>query len=60
MGFHYWNDNIQYTIRSKTMDAMTWTVLQLMTDTEVLEQQRRDAFDLEAYQRARAEEQAIQ
>jgi len=42
------------------MDAMTWTVLQLMTDTEVLEQQRRDTFDLEAYQRARAEEQAIQ
>lgn len=42
------------------MDAMTWTVLQLMTDTEVLEQQRRDAFDLEAYQRARAEEHAIQ
>ena len=42
------------------MNAMEWTVLQLMTDTEVLEQQRRDAFDLEAYQRARAEEQAIQ
>ena len=42
------------------MDAMTWTVLQLMTDTEILEQQRRDLLDLEAYQRARAEEQAIQ
>ena len=48
MGLCYWNVNIQYTIRSKTMDAMTWTVLQLMTDTLVLEQAR-DMIELDEY-----------
>ena len=33
------------------MDAMTWTVLQLMTDTLVLEQAR-DMIDLDEYRLA--------
>lgn len=41
------------------MDAMTWTVLQLMTDTLVLEQAR-DMIDLQEYQLAKAEQQALQ
>jgi hypothetical protein len=32
------------------MDAMTWTVLQLMTDTEILSQQAQDLIALEDYQ----------
>lgn len=34
------------------MDVMTWTVLQLMTDTEILLQQAHDRLDLEEYRLA--------
>lgn len=32
------------------MDAMTWTVLQLMTDTEIISQQAQELIAIEEYQ----------
>lgn len=34
------------------MDAMTWTVLQLMTDTEILSQQAQEQVAIEEYRLA--------
>lgn len=57
-----WESKVQRLVTETTLtarpDVMTWTVLQLMTDTLVLEQAR-DMIDLQEYQLAKAEQQAL-